>query len=56
MLFNADGVGKATYYLDTKAGRVVYLSVDQNLDLTVTASGKTNRFRQDARQNFTLVR
>ncbi len=56
LLFNADGVGKATYYLDTKAGRVVYLTVYQNLNLTVTASGKTNHFRQSARQNFTLVR
>jgi len=32
------------------------LTVDQNLDLTVTASGKANHFRQSTRQDFTLVR
>ena len=56
LLFKADGVGKATYYLDTRAGRVVHLTVDQNLDLTVTASGKANHFRQSAKQDFTLLR
>jgi len=56
LVFSADGVGKATYYLDTRAGRVMHLTVDQNLDLTVTASGKANHFRQSTRQDFTLLR
>jgi hypothetical protein len=56
LLFVAKGTGSATYYLDTKAGRVMHVAVDQNLDLTVTASGKANHFRQDAKQDFTLVR
>jgi hypothetical protein len=56
MVLTADGVGSATYYLDPRAGHVIHLTVNQNLDLIVTASGRANHFRQTAKQDFTLVR
>jgi hypothetical protein len=56
MVVTADGAGSATYYLDTRAGHVIHLTVDQNFDLMVTASGRASHFRQTAKQDFTLVR
>lgn len=56
MLLDASGVGNAVYYVDTRNGRVLHLSSSQDLSLTVTASGKTNHFRQNAKQKFALMR
>jgi hypothetical protein len=56
MVVTADGAGSATFYLDTRAGHVIHLTVDQNFDLMVSASGRANHFRQTAKQDFTLVR
>jgi hypothetical protein len=56
VMLSASGTGAATYYVDTATGHVVHLSVDQNVEVTVTASGKANHFRQTARQEFTLGR
>jgi hypothetical protein len=53
---NAGGTGKAIYYLDTKDGYVVRLTADQELNLTITTSGKAHQFRQSSRQDFRLVR
>jgi hypothetical protein len=51
----AQGVGSATYYVDTKAGRIVHLTVNQDLDLTITASGRASHFKQGTKQEFVLV-
>jgi hypothetical protein len=56
LLLTAVGTGNATYYVDIGTGHVVHLTVNQDIDLTVTASGRANHFRQNARQEFTLVR
>jgi hypothetical protein len=52
---DATGTGTAQYYLDTISGRVVRLTVDQVLDLDVTASTKSSRFRQNSKQEFQIV-
>ena len=52
----ASGVGNATYYMDAGSGRIVRLTVSQDLNLTITASGKPSYFRQTAKEEFTLVR
>jgi hypothetical protein len=54
-LIDATGTGTALYYLDAVNGRVVRLTIDQLLDLAVTASGKQSRFRQNSKQEFQLV-
>lgn len=56
VLVTATGTGNAMYYLDPGTGHVVHLTVSQDVDLTVTASGRVNHFRQNAKQEFTLVR
>lgn len=56
VVLTATGTGEATYYMDTATGHVVHLVVNQDVDLTVSASGRTNHFRQNAKQEFTLVR
>jgi len=56
LTLGANGTGTATYYLDTAGGLIVHLSVGQDLDLSITASGRTSRFRQTARQEFASVR
>jgi hypothetical protein len=52
---DATGTGTALYYLDAGNGRVVRLTVDQLLDLAVTASGKRSQFRQNSKQEFQIV-
>jgi hypothetical protein len=56
LLLSINGAGNAVYYLDIGSGRVVHLTVTQDLILTITASGRPNYFRQNARQDFALVR
>ena len=54
IVLTAFGTGAATYYVDVATGHVVHLIVNQNVELTVTASGKASRFKQTATQEFTL--
>jgi len=56
LMLSANGMGSATYYIDISSGRILHLSVGQDLDLSITASGRTTRFRQTAKEEFTLVR
>ena len=53
---DASGTGGGIYYLDINTGRVLHLTVSQELNLTITASGKANHFRQSAKQDFALSR
>jgi len=55
LLINADGTGTATYYLDTQAGRIFRLTVDQNLNLELTSVASKSHFKQDLKQEFTLI-
>jgi hypothetical protein len=52
---DAAGSGTAVYYLDPARGRVVRLTVDQILDLGVTASATKSQFRQNSKQEFQMV-
>ena len=56
LLLTAIGTGNATYYVDARTSYVVHLTVNQDIDLTITTSGKANHFRQNAKQEFSLVR
>jgi hypothetical protein len=56
MLLDARGTGSAIYYLDINSGRVLHLSSSQDLNLVITASGKSSQFRESAKQEFALVR
>ena len=53
---DAVGAGGATYYLDFNNGRIVRIDLSQDSNLTITASGKTTRFRQNAREDYILGR
>ena len=53
---NASGTGGGIYYLDINTGRILHLTVSQELNLTIAASGRVNHFRQSAKQDFALVR
>ena len=53
---DANGTGNATYYLNPQNGFILRLNTEQNLDLTITTSGKIHRFRQISTQNFSSVR
>ena len=52
---DATGTGTALYYLDTGTGRVVRLTIDQILDLGVTASARRSQFKQNSKQEFQIV-
>lgn len=52
---DATGTGAALYYLDTTAGRIVHLAVDQLLNLGVTTSARQFQFKQNSRQDFQIV-
>lgn len=52
---DGSGTGTALYYLDTAAGRIVHLTVNQLLNLGVTASGRRFQFAQDSKQDFSIV-
>jgi hypothetical protein len=55
MILDAGGTGNAVYYLDTKDGRVVRLTAEQELNLTITTSSKAHQFKQSSRQDFRLT-
>lgn len=52
---DATGTGTALYYLDTTAGRIVHLAVDQLLNLGVTTSARQFQFKQRSKQDFQIV-
>src|SRR2546423_1385916 len=55
LVLNAQGVGSTTYYLDSSR-HPVRVSTHQDVIVTITTSGKSRHFRQNTRQEFTLVR
>jgi hypothetical protein len=54
LILDASGTGNAVYYLDTRDGRVVRLTAEQELNLTINTSGKTHQFKQSSKQDFRL--
>ena len=56
LVIDASGTGSATYYLSSQPGRVIHLTTDQNLEFVIAASGRTSRFRETVKQDYSLVR
>ena len=56
LILDVTGTGTAAYYLSPGEGRIVRLSTAQDLNLLITASGQTYRFKQSSKQDFNLVR
>jgi len=52
---DASGTGNALYYLDTKDGRITRIAAGQELNLTITTTGKLHQFKQSSKQDFRLV-
>jgi hypothetical protein len=52
---DATGTGTALYYIDTTSGQIVRLTLDQLLDLGVTASARRSKFKQNSKQDFQIV-
>jgi hypothetical protein len=55
LVVDASGTGKATYYLSPERSVIIHLTTDQQLEFAIQASGKTNRFRESAKQEYSLV-
>jgi hypothetical protein len=53
---DARGTGNVVYYVSLKDGRIVRLNAGQDLDLAITVSDKTHRFKQRLKQEFSSVR
>ena len=56
VILDASGTGSALYYVSPRDGHIVRVNTGQDLDLSIIASGKTNRFRQSSKQDFNFVR
>ncbi|MEO8908972.1 MAG: hypothetical protein ABI408_01925, partial [Gemmatimonadaceae bacterium] len=52
---HATGTGTAVYYLDTTAGRILHLTVDQILNLSLGTLTGQFQFNQDSKQDFRIV-
>ena len=52
----SEGTGRATYYLDLAAGKVLRLTTGQNLILSFSASGRKGSFLETSQQEFVLLR
>jgi hypothetical protein len=50
------GSGTALQYLSAASGRIIAVSVSQQLDLAIVTSGRTHHFRQDLKQDVTISR
>jgi hypothetical protein len=53
---DANGTGNAVYYMSPREGRVLRLGMAQDLNLAITTSGTTHRFKQSSKQDFNFVR
>jgi hypothetical protein len=56
VILDASGTGSAIYYVSPKDGRLVRINTAQDLDLAITASGRTHHFKQSSKQEFNFVR
>lgn len=56
LIVDANGAGNAMYYVSPEESLVIHLTTDQNLEFVIQASGRTSRFRETAKQEYSLVR
>ena len=52
LVIDASGTGSATYYLIPDIGRLLHLTTSQDLEFAIRASGRMNRFRESAKEEF----
>ena len=52
LFVDVNGTGTATYYLIPELGRLVHLTTSQDLDFAIRASGRTSRFREAVKEEF----
>ena len=52
LIVDVNGTGTATYYLIPELGRLMHLTTSQDLDFAIRASGRTNRFREAVKEEF----
>jgi len=56
LTIDALGIGGATYYLSPEQSVVLHLTTSQDIDFVIQASGRTSRFRESTKQEYSLVR
>lgn len=55
LIVDVAGTGSASYHLSPEQSSVVRLTTNQDLNLAVRASGRTSRFRETAKEEFSLL-
>ncbi|HET9634970.1 MAG TPA: hypothetical protein VFP26_03495 [Gemmatimonadaceae bacterium] len=56
LVVDVNGTGTATYYLIPELGRLMHLTTSQDLDFAIRASGRTSRFRESVKEEFSPLR
>lgn len=52
LIVDVNGTGNAIYYLVPELGRLMHLTTSQDLDFAIRASGRTSRFREAVKEEF----
>ena len=52
LVVDVNGTGAATYYLLSELGRLMHLTTSQDLDFAIRTSGRTNRFWEAVKEEF----
>lgn len=55
LIVDVTGTGSAAYHLSPEQSSVLRLTANQDLDFTVRGSGRTSRFRETAKAEFSLL-
>jgi hypothetical protein len=55
LVVDVNGTGTAIYYLIPELGRLTHLTTSQDLDFAIRASGRTSRFREAAKEEFSSL-
>lgn len=56
LILDAVGSGSVLYYVSPSSGQILNATAEQSLSLAITASDRTSSFRQNLKQEFSLVR
>ena len=56
LVIETRGTGAATYMLNPEVGRLLHLTMSQDLDFSIRASGRISRFHETGKQEFSPVR
>jgi hypothetical protein len=55
LIVDVSGTGTAAYHLSPERSSVLHLTTNQDLDFVIRASGRTSRFRETAKEEFSLL-